>query len=368
MDIKSLLGKINQGVSIMDAVFSSDNVADPKIALAGFLDRRISTPQTFQESNDYFLYPSFRDFPLIQRREVLSFPSGKNHLTGYLYKTLSPKGIIIFVHGYNSLADGYMSQFVTTFTESDYDVFAIDLTCCGRSEGLYLDGMFQSALDVVAAEEYIKSRVEYRFLPVFLLGHSWGAYGCLASLNLSSLPLGVFAFSAFSNPMDLMLGNASTKVGNIVDLTKESLEEAMKERSAEYWNLSAIDGINKSKDTYINLYHAKNDRTVVYGKYSVAGNNFENPNVRTTLIKNRDHNNLFYTDESAEYEENVKKTFKEKYPKQKRISKMPKEMQEEFLHSFDRKRMAVLNANIFNSILDTMDKLTISKIIDDSSL
>lgn len=364
MDLKNLLGKLSQGISIADAILNSEGKFDPRIVLAGFLDRRISTVESFEHSNDYFLMPSYRDFPNLAKREIVTFPSGKNKLTGYIYRSELPKGVVIVVHGYNALADNCMAQFSSLFLASGYDVFAIDLTACGRSEGHHLDGMYQAALDVVEAENYLLSRKEFSHLPFFLFGHSWGAYGCLASLNVSSLPLAVFSFAGFSTPIDIMLGTVSGKIGPLSKMNREGLDEALKERNEKYWNLSAIDGINNSAKTNVYLFHGEKDKTVPYKKFSVVGNSFQSNNVKQAILKDRDHNNLFYDDDSVKYFSDVLKNMKTALEGEKQIFKARKDLKEEFLNSFDRMKCCQLNKEIFSYILKEMDYLSSTRIID----
>lgn len=364
MDLKNVLAKMSQGVSIADAVLNSEGILDPRIVLAGFLDRRISTVESFEKSNDYYLFPSFRDFPNLANREVVKFLSGKNRLTGYIYRVSSPKGVVIVAHGYNALADNCISQFSSRFLDDGYDVFAIDLTACGRSEGYHLDGMYQSALDIVAAEKYLLSRKEFSILPLYLFGHSWGAYGCLASLNISTLPVAVFSFAAFSTPVDLMIGSVSSKIGPLSKINNDGLNEALRERGGEYWNLSAIDGVINAKKTNIYLFHGNKDERIPYKKFSVAGNKFSNKNVKEFILENRGHNNLFYTDESISYQAAVMELMKTIFNKSKNISKATKETQERFENSFNRRLSRVPNPKIFEYISSEMDILSSRKIID----
>lgn len=357
MELRELFGKINQGLSIAEAVMNGTGVTDPRIALAGFFNRRISTVEGYHRSLDYLIYPNYDDIPSLHHREIVTFRSGKNRLTGYLMKVKSPKGVVLCVHGYNSLSDNGNALFHEFFLKEGFDVFAIDLTSCGRSEGLGIAGLHQSALDVVSAENYLASRRDTKRLPLFLFGHSWGAYGCLASLNFNLKPVGVFAFSGFTNPYELMVGTAEGKVGPFAGIGRDDFIKALQERGGEYWNLSAIDGINNAPDTNIYLFHGSEDTTIKKGVNAVAGHRFKGHHVKTYLLKGRNHGNLFYTEESLKYNNAVRQLAKQTLePYGGKLKNAPKDVIENFLASFDKMRCSVLDAKTFSYVSSGLEE------------
>lgn len=355
MDFQTILGKINQGVSIADSLLNSGRGFSPSVVISGIFDRRISTISSFQKSNDYFLYPSFEDMPSLASREIVAFPSRKNYLAGYLYRVLSPKGMVIVVHGYNALADNSMSLFPEYFIQHGYNVFSIDFTACGRSEGLSIPGLEESAFDVLAAEEFLKQRNEFSSLPLFLLGHSWGAYGVLASLNFNQAPKAVFAFAGFTTPVDMMLGSAQNKVGSLIDNGKEDFINALKKRDPDCWNLSAIEGIEKAKNTDIYLFQGKEDK-IVLPHFAVSNFSYSNPRVHSFFFENRGHNNLFYNEESILYAHSVKERANQIFqPYKGKIISAPKEIKDSFLQSSDKRKCCILDENLMKGILYFMD-------------
>lgn len=152
-------------------------------------------------------------------------------LRGYLYRNGLSKGLVLYVHGIKGQADDYYAIGEDYFVRKGYDVFAIDLTASGRSEGMGIDGLHQSALDVKAAYEYIRSRGDFEHCPIYFFGHSWGAYGVAASLNFPNVrPCAIAAMSGFNTPLEEMLALPSSALGIPLDIGKEDLKAALKAR------------------------------------------------------------------------------------------------------------------------------------------
>lgn len=92
---------------------------------------------------------------------------------------LSPKGIIIIIHGLNSHS-GYYENFGIQMNENNYEVYAIDLRGRGHSDGerYYIPDYRGVLEDINQLSDIAKSANPA--LPVFLLGHSAG--GVFASV------------------------------------------------------------------------------------------------------------------------------------------------------------------------------------------
>ena len=348
MDFKTIFGKMNQGLSIAEALSEGKALTDPRIAVSAFLNRRISTMEEYEDSFASLLYPSRHDYPELQEREVVSFRSGTNELKGYLYRVLAPRGIVLCVHGYHSLSDNANANFQAFFVRQGFDVFAMDLTACGRSDGFSIVGMQQAAFDVVAAETYLSSRPSLALLPLYLFGHSWGAYGVLASLNFNTTPKAVFAFSGFTDPVSLMLGSAESKVGTIPEAQKEGLIEALKERDPNHYRLSAVTGIENAKHTDVYLFHGEEDKAISKD-IAAAAQSYSRP-VAVRWIPVCGHSDLFYSAASRAYVTDVKALLANTVGKYKKVSQIPAQEKADFQNHFDRRLCAVLEPSIWDEI------------------
>ena len=104
------------------------------VATEGYINVRNCDPDLLEQ--DFYRVQKCRaDYESLKDREVVTFPCGKETLTGYLYENPSPKGVIVFSHGVMNLADANMSQMQDYYVTHGYTVFSFDMTGCGRSTG-----------------------------------------------------------------------------------------------------------------------------------------------------------------------------------------------------------------------------------------
>ena len=77
------------------------------------------------------------DYPNL-KVENISFESNNNDkLQGYLYSsdTLTPKGVVIYSHGFNCGGSNSTMMFANYFVSQDYYYFTYDATANGESDG-----------------------------------------------------------------------------------------------------------------------------------------------------------------------------------------------------------------------------------------
>ena len=355
MDAKKLFQALFTGVNVGEAFQNAEGrILDPSIALAAAFSRRFSSEDSFERTLDSKIFLSRKDFPSLKEREVVRFPSGKNMLCGYLYRVDLAKGLVIYVHGIKGQADDYYAIGEDYFVRMGYDVFAIDLTASGRSQGMGIDGLHQSALDVKAAYEYILSRGDFDAMPKYLFGHSWGAYGVGASLNFPSVrPSAAAVLSGFDTPLKEMLGLPASKIGFEVNFGKDELEAALNARCGDYYDLSASKGIRSSEVPAIVL-QGENDTTVPM-KVSIYGA-LGDDEATKVLIPNRGHADVFLRDESVTYANNVRemgKAMTDVYGKD--ITLIPKGVMDSFCSTFDPRMASLINAEVFDKIVAFYD-------------
>ena len=212
-----------------------------------------------------------RDFPELSLREEVSFPSGKYQLSGYVYKPVSPKGLILSCHGMGGQADSNESVLIPHFLAKDYAVFSFDLTASGSSEGKGWDkGLRQGTHDVKSAENYIKSRTDLSSLPLALVGHSVGAYGVMTSISYDQTPFAVIAFSGYDTPNTFMIHSAAKTVGDWAYATVPTFDLVDLARYGTDSFISASDVIKSHPKTPYFLIHGTKDETVDYKKSSAA--------------------------------------------------------------------------------------------------
>ena len=325
-------------------------------ALKILFDRRLSSLESYKQGWDYLDYPSYEDFPELRNRKFVTFVSGGNKLTGHLFEQPSPKGIFLCVHGLTGLSEDVSSVFHAYFFRHGYDVLAIDLTASGRSEGMKVKGLSQSGLDVRAAVEFLSTSPLSK-LPLFLFGHSWGAYGIAASLNFTDRPLAIFPMSGFTEPFEVMTELIKSKVSLGVEMTEPALKAAMAKRDSEYAFLSGKQGIEKAQGVYCLLIHGDHDDMVV-PRASLFHADYSRNGVEKYLMEGRGHGDVAASMESIAYIKQVKAANLPLYEAYKRNpSRMSPGERAEFASSFNKMLTYVPDEALFQRILDIADKL-----------
>ena len=351
MDRKKVLQGLFTGLSIADAYEKSGNKISPEVGLAAFFDRRFSDASALGSHVYDYLRCCRKDLPILNEREEGKFVSGSNRLAYYLYRAPLAKGLILYVHGMAGMADDQYAVNQAELLRRGYDVFAIDLTASGRSEGRGIPGLHQSALDVAAAGEYIASRYDLNGMPLFLFGHSWGGYGVAASLTFLKNVKAVASFSGFDSPLKEMVAIPAAKVGMPFTLPTDQIEEPLKMRAGPYYDLSASDAIASSNVPTL-LVHGDLDTTVPLKTASIM-NFAHGGEVERLLLPNRGHMDVFYSDRSNAYAETVRAmmdSYAERYGKT--IDRIPVAEWEELLSRFDPRMASEVDEAVFDRVDD----------------
>ncbi len=362
MDSYKIKSTIKTISNVLDILTDEKGPVSAENALKIIFERRMSTLESFKKGWEYLEFASYEDFPVLKGRRFVKIPSGKNRLTGHLYEQPNPKGLFLCVHGLTGLSEDFSSAYHAYFFTHGYDVLALDLTASGRSQGLEIKGLSQSALDIKAALDFIHSSTLSR-LPLFLFGHSWGAYGVCASLHFDQSPLAVFEMSGFADPFLVMTELPKYYVHFGVEYTEPALKRAMQERDPEYAFLSAKEAIENAKDVYCFLVQGDQDKMVVE-KASLFGQSYERNGVEKFRMLGRGHGNVGTSLASIGYMMQVKENNASIYSKYKKNpSSMPKNEKKEYVNSFSKMMCCQLDETLFNRILAIADELSSKQIV-----
>lgn len=127
-----------------------------------------------------YFYPE--DFGV--EKEDFHFHSGKWLLSGskYFVEKDKCKDIIIFFHGIGAGRNAYM-KVICEFAQKGYLVYAFDYTGSMLSEGDQIYGLGHVVKDEEAFFEWLDQDPDAQNKERFAIGHSWGGYAALMSLN-----------------------------------------------------------------------------------------------------------------------------------------------------------------------------------------
>lgn len=240
---------------------------------------------------DYQKYP----------RTPVEFQSGENMLQGYFYGDGDEDAVIIVVHGMGGGADSHLSE-TLDFVNRGWAVFAFSGTGSRESEGDSLIGFSQMNLDLRAAIDLVSE--SYPEMPIFLYGHSMGAYASATVLDNCPEVKAAVLVAGFDRPVQTMYYHAALRLGPIVALEYPFLVLHNRLVFADAANESAVAAINSCSTPVLVVQGSADD--VVPDDISIFGRRDEitNPNVSYILtedpFRNR-HSTPWRSSEGAEY-------------------------------------------------------------------
>lgn len=254
------------------------------------------------------------DYPNLKCEESTFKSDRSKDLHAYLYSsdTLTPKGVVIYAHGFDCGGSNSTMMFADYFVKNDYYYFTYDATANGLSEGSDQNGLVQGVLDLDKAISYVKTIDKLKSFPLMLLGHSWGAYSVCSVLNMHPDVKAICSISGFNNANDLMINSAKKYVGGF--LTTLSIPYLKTYERMEFNNnvsLNSIKGLKKSNCNCF-IIHSSDDETIdiKYG-YDKYYKEFSNDSrFKFKLYTDRGHGFIFLKDDARnmvyEYEKKIK--------------------------------------------------------------
>lgn len=268
---------------------------------------KINYDKSFARVNNpnpiFSAYLRYSDVPEYSRTDV-EFNSGKNTLKGHIYGEANSKGLIIISHGLGYGSENYLAETIH-FVENGWRVFTFDNTGTHNSEGESTVGPSQSLLDLKSALDFINGEQTLKSLPIALYGHSWGAYAVTSILNYNYDIDAVVSISGFNTPMELLSEQVNTQLGIFSPLMSPFLWLYQKILFNDYFQISAVDGINNSTSGVL-IIHGDHDEAISYEGASIISHKSEitNPNVSfiTRSIEYQNgHNSLFESIKAINY-------------------------------------------------------------------
>lgn len=129
----------------------------------------------------------------------VTFPSGRNHLAGYLWNEAGTRGLLVFAHGMGTGIAYYLPE-IHHFAAQGYQVFAFAYSGYQGSTGHFY-GFPQAVIDLKHALDFVDDGSR----PVILMGHSMGAYAVCAVRQCTDKPVsGIVAYAPFSHRTRLL--------------------------------------------------------------------------------------------------------------------------------------------------------------------
>ena len=252
------------------------------------------------------------DFPDLERERHTFLSYSKNRLVGYIYqcKKLAKKGLFVFAHGYGGGGHHCYLDLIHALCKRGFYVFAYDATANDESEGTTMKGFTQGLLDADKAITYVETLKAYQKIPLYLCGHSWGAYSMSSSIAWHLKVRGLIAFSGFNNATGIFKANGERYAGDMANDFMGYVDTFEHLLFGDVCKTTAINAFHNTK-AKICIVHSEDDRTVpIDAGFNLYKAEFKNDK-RFKFIKllNRGHGTVYYTLEGKRYCDKVNKDY-----------------------------------------------------------
>ena len=267
------------------------------------LNKRYSDISTLE--NDFYRIQKVRsDFISLAKREEITFKSNNEDLVGYFYECDNPIGTVLIAHGINNLADGNSAQLADYFVTNNYNVFSIDMVGCGRSSGRGIKSLHESKHCVINGVKVLKEKENTKDLPIFLVGHSWGAYGVVAASNYLDDISAVVSFSGYNLPHQMLYAFVEVNVkSSIFSFTQPIIDLSCHILYGEENFFKAETAIKNNKDIPYIVVQGEKDNIVPIKKFSlyhhIKDDNYDN--VTLVALKEMFHGGPWKSLEATRY-------------------------------------------------------------------
>ena len=246
-----------------------------------------------------------------QKEEFLS--SEDEQLVGYFYSypQESYKGLVVFAHGMGSGGHLPYMPIIEALAQRGYLVFAYDATANGESEGDSLRGLPQGISDLDSAIDHVQKNEKYASMPLFLVGHSWGAYSVGNVLALHPEVDAAVLLSGFDSSLDMMCKDAEQYVGGfLVSVAKPFLAIYNWVKFGSLAGASVVDAVSES-DARVLVVHSSDDTVapMAIGYDSLYEEFSNDARVDFVLYEDRGHGYIYCSEESASYRNELEESY-----------------------------------------------------------
>lgn len=288
-------------------------------------------------------------------KEEIRFYSDDVLLKGNYFKCDNPKGIVLIAHGIHGGADDYLS-FVLYFLKHNFNVFSFNYKGTYDSAGDSTVGFCEALVDVDHAIDYILSEEKFNKLPLFLFGHSWGAYAVCSVLAIQNKVNACASVAGMNNGFTIIAEKAEQYAGKIAAPSKPFFDIYQRFLFKNYVKFDAVKGIN-STNIPIVLAHGIDDKLITFNKQSILSYNskFKNNNVKYYIGKGfqGDHTDILYSNNAIIYRKEIESELK--LLEMKKANKLTYQEKQEFYRTIDHSRYSEVNEDLMELIIDTFN-------------
>ena len=174
-----------------------------------------------------------------------------------------PEALIVMTHGYNFTLENYL-PLGRRFTKAGFAVLLFDGIGCGMSEGRYIYGIPQHAIDMKSVLDYVTADPKLSKLPLLLFGHSWAGHAAAAVSCLGHYPIkGIITCSAPRTALSGMNMSIRRNYGKIAPVVERISDIMVFSSYGRKAFLSTDKGLRRA-NCPAQIYHSRDDHLVDY--------------------------------------------------------------------------------------------------------
>lgn len=246
-------------------------------------------------------YYSPKDLGISESR--FSFYSGHWLLSGsrYFLKGIPYKGLVVFFHGLGAGRTSYLME-ISSLVKEGYLVYAYDNTGSMESQGPSIVGLAQTVTDMRHFFAFLDADPLSKGLKRYSMGHSWGGYGAMMSLDNAYHIEKAISMAGFVQP-SIEYAFLSKPLAN--PLLKPFLKLALIATAGKNGDSSAIPVIKKSHGKLLYI-QGTNDKLVGFNSaFGTLKKYFPNdPKVTLLEAKGAEHA-CFLSSSSQKYQDGL---------------------------------------------------------------
>ena len=189
-----------------------------------------------------------------------------NRLSACLYtgeRTKRENGLIVFAHGFGYGGHTTYLPLIDALVQRGFAVFAYDATGCDGSEGEQVRGLSQGICDLQSALEFVKAQQRFSGMPLYLLGHSWGAYAVCAVLEQEQDVTAAVALSGFDTTADMLRFAGEKEFGAVAAVLWPYAQAIEQQTYPEQARMSSLLGLQHARMPVL-VMHSTDDATVPF--------------------------------------------------------------------------------------------------------
>ena len=265
----------------------------------------------------------------------LEIKTKKNTLRGYIYNhdKHTENNIIVFGHGMWSDINSY-TQDICYYAKKGYEVIAVNYAGVSSSDGKNIQGFGGSIKSLDEVLTYIENCPDYKNRDIYLIGHSWGAYGVLNAIYFHPNVKKVVAISPFITPTRLLKGFLPKPLYILIPffLFVDKIKMGKYSNKKVYYSLEEYTGKTL-------ILHSTDDNMVNFSNNTEYLMNLM-PNLNYSIYENKGHNPN-YSDNAVKCMNNFNTTLKN----------LPNDEKEAYKKQANYQEMGELDEKVMNFII-----------------